>query len=80
MRGLTRFPAALDAQFAVNALHLRLDRIDRDHLRRRNLRVGAASGKQAKHAQLGFCQWFQQQRRTRVKGRLLLPFQAGKSQ
>jgi len=61
VRGLTRFPAALDAQFVENALHLRFDRIDRDNQGRRDLRVGAAPGQQAKHALLGFRQWLQQQ-------------------
>src|SRR6266536_3990821 len=62
VRGLARFPAALDVEFAINALHLRLDRIDRDDQICGNLRVGATPGKQAKYALLGFCQWLQQQR------------------
>lgn len=56
-RGFTRFPAALDAQLAENALHLRLDRINRDHQSCCNLWIRAASGKEAKHTLLGLRQW-----------------------
>src|SRR5260370_35700432 len=53
-RGLTRFPAALDAQFGENALHLRFDRIDRDNQGRPDLLDCSAPGPQAQPPLLRF--------------------------
>ena len=48
----TSFPAALHVQLAVNTLHLRFYRINRDDQFLGDLRVGATGSEQAEHALL----------------------------
>src|SRR5207302_2498397 len=48
----TSLPAAVHVQFAVDTLHLRFHRIDRDDQFLGDLRVGATGSKQAEHALL----------------------------
>ena len=50
--GFTGFPAAVHVQLAVDALHLRFHRIDRDDQFLCNLGIGATGSKQAEHALL----------------------------
>ena len=60
----SRFPAAMDIQFAVDAVHLRLHGIDRDNQFTRNFWIGKFGNKKMQDALFLACQWLEKRHRA----------------